>query len=273
MKLNQVISGSELATFKRCRRIWYYTYVHNQLAPKPEAMQLGIDVHQELEDYYTTGIVPEGDTKQAKMVRAWSKSEAERELLEITGNFVEAELEKEVFLKLSDNVGIRGKLDVYLPNDPTILDWKTSSALWEPEQVFRSDQLRTYSLAIWELTGTIPKVYAQSIRSVDPGHKASKPPFYKLVTLPEHLAPEGRFPQGLLERHKVRLTEEAEELIRTKELAKDGVRVDRPTFSRDCNRCAFSDACDIAVYGDPVAEWAALSIRTTKGDPNERYDA
>lgn len=271
MKIEKVITNSELAAFKNCRRKWAYTYCYGRVAPRSEAMNLGIEIHELLETYFTTGKEIEGEEKAQSIARNFVESK-EAGALKNDVDFSSALLEEELFLELSPYAGIRGKLDVYDPKNNVLLDWKTSGQLWSEDQLWRSDQLRTYSLMIREKYKKTPKVMVACIRSVDPEHKSSKPPYYKILTLPLRLSDDGKFPEELLDEHKVRLASEAEELLRNKELAASGERIDRPTFSRMCSYCHFSSACDLAIYSPKAQEWAALVTHSEDGDPNARYE-
>ena len=60
------VSASQIKTFRRCPRLWVYEkFVRKTKTPSTKAQEFGTNVHEELEEYLTTGAKPKLLSSQA----------------------------------------------------------------------------------------------------------------------------------------------------------------------------------------------------------------
>ena len=140
------VSISRIKTFKSCRRLFELKYIEN-LAPveKAEALEVGANYHELLEEFYTTGhidSIQDGNyTKAAAMASAYVKY--------IYPKLKIAECEEWFEYNLADGDKLIGRLDG-LTDDGTPVEHKTTGANSIDEYIMdleRDEQILAYMLA------------------------------------------------------------------------------------------------------------------------------
>ena len=121
-------SASQINTYRDCPRKWWLQKIAKMDTPSSKAAELGKRIHSVLEDYLTTGVMPDRDTEEGKIALRGL------EFLPLPGKSrVEVAVQDELPIEDAP-VDILGYIDcLYLPPDgseeiPLILDHKTTSS-------------------------------------------------------------------------------------------------------------------------------------------------
>jgi len=142
MKAWNHASASQVRTYRRCNRKWWYQYLYGLVAPSSPAAALGSAVHKALETRIKTGAWP---TDAKKDVLSIAKSGWDR--VPMPNN--PANVEKRFsFQPEGSPVPIIGFIDLVCPDTSTIIDHKTtSSPRWMkmPEELRADPQGVIYS--------------------------------------------------------------------------------------------------------------------------------
>lgn len=139
------VSSTQVKTFDRCPRKWWWGYVQKIPTEQSWSMTLGTQIHKEIEDHLTgESEVPEGSLAQAALPLLPDKSE---ELL------VEHGINMQV-----DETDIKyvGRVDLVVLSDvdePVVIDIKTTSniAKWamKPSKLSDDVQMNAYAMGVF----------------------------------------------------------------------------------------------------------------------------
>lgn len=131
-KLNHV-SASQITTFQRCNRRWYFSKVLNAPEPEKPATALGERLHKQMEDWFEKGLVPTHDSARLAV---------ESGLLPPRDPGIRIEHPRDYGLGLSiAGVPVRGRMDALIPGSTTgILDHKSTKSF---RYCKTSDELRS----------------------------------------------------------------------------------------------------------------------------------
>lgn len=246
------ITNSEITEFLACQKSHNYKYVKNRLwNDPPQAVELGIEVHDLIEKVYKKEKYDplQYDTKALGLLERY------KEEFGIDPNFAS---EQVYSTELYSDVAIRGKFDLVDVNNHVIIDVKTSASLKKVDDIVFSPQQRTYAWLFWKAHGVVPTSIFHNIRTVDPDHPRSKPPYAALIShtfSEESLVEWEKELYGIVDR------------MLNEELVNNPVR----TFSFKCARCPYQRAC-LAGLDDPAMEDVYLSHDTLAGNPDQRYE-
>lgn len=147
MQLKQV-SATQVGSFARCQRYWYYGWVLRVPKIQTPAMERGSAIHAEIEHYLTKGWVRDSEYQAypEAAARHLPDPKTAKELL----------VEQRINLSVED-VGWLGFIDIlHCDRDPRplVLDTKTSSDFRyakTPEQLREDTQLNSYARYVYEM--------------------------------------------------------------------------------------------------------------------------
>ena len=136
MKKIAHISASQISTFKRCPREWYYNKILGLETKKSAGAELGSKCHEEIEEYLTTGVDNRSElTKSGDF------------LLKLISK--DAEVERELNMPTAAGVNFTGFIDIYDPAKNQIVDHKFKASLAKygtsPEELEKDIQAVAYS--------------------------------------------------------------------------------------------------------------------------------
>lgn len=215
---NLGISGSEMATWKRCPRLWLIRYYYGMVPAEPAVtgnMQLGTRVHTALEALYGYDLDPlvvleviygteitENPGREAELRKEWDLAHAMvqgyqewsvNEGREADYRVVATEQELRVPLPQVDGVDLRGQLDQILMQISTgfalFRDWKTADGFDMHSLLELNPQFRLYSVLMHLANRTRPEDDPEG-RAIPMGGlittlrrckrtERSKPPYYQ----------------------------------------------------------------------------------------------
>lgn len=285
------LSNSEITTWNRCPRQWYYNYYLGRLPMKRnQALDTGTFWHDLMEIYYND---PTPDGQEAARRHLWEASilEGQEEAIDyelllvmLDGYFQWLEdegvdhrlkfhhVEETGEATLSDGVTrVRCKIDIIAENLDTgeyfLQDHKTGKDFGVFDGLLLNQQMRTYALIanrdplLPDIQGAIYSV-ARKIKR----NNTAKPPFFRRE--PIYLN------KGILENHERQVIRRAEEIYNARdELDSGEVHADLvvpPSVQYDCPRCPYFDVCVMQDDPHSDAEWA-LETNFRLANPNERY--
>lgn len=114
------ISVSQLKTFKACRREWWFKY-HEMLEPvkRSEALQIGTNYHEKIEQLNNEGCFDVDCTKESAMALAYEKYILPKLKCEETEKWLEKQITKDDILV--------GRIDA-MASDGLVVEHKTTSS-------------------------------------------------------------------------------------------------------------------------------------------------
>lgn len=298
------ISNSEMQTYKRCKRRWWLEY-YRGLKPKEKehtgALQLGIRVHNALEQFYANDadlletydalyaidLVKFEASKQyqdeKKQKKFLSEGDLGRIMLEgylewLTETNIDSTMrvvsaETKLSYQLSDRVDLIGKIDLKIERasdgSRAIFDHKTAMTFNDYMlHSHMSEQLMLYTM--------LEKLDPSQTSAVDGGTynllkkvkrtAAAKPPFYDRIDI--------RFNKQTLNSYWLRVNGVVNDMIATRDALDKGadhryVAYPTPKMDWSCAMCPFFQVCSL--LDDGSAAEAMLEDYYEHIDPNERY--
>lgn len=125
------VSASQITTFLKCRRQWWYGYVQGIRRPKTKSMEGGESVHTAMEGWYLEGTLP--DPEQAHPDHRVGVESAlylvQSGLLPSRDSAILIETPKDYNMGMTlAGVDVRGKADMIVPGEG-VWDWKTVKQL------------------------------------------------------------------------------------------------------------------------------------------------
>lgn len=298
------VSNSDIASFKGCRRRWYfgsYLGLRDRHEPVMGPLHLGTRVHAALERYYAYGhgleesYVEIAEEELNGLIasgvvfdeRAWRK---ETELgrimlvgyeewlhetgadmnLEVLG--VEEKLSHDMEIA-GEKVKLVGKMDLRVKDTVTgqnlIMDWKTTNNFSRlTDDILMNEQLLTYMLLerLSYKEGDHQFLQGAVFMMLRKVARGpqSKPPYYERVEIHHR--------KRRLMSFYTRLVGTLTDYIRVVKHLDDGVDhklVAYPTPGQHCQWCPFKHVCDMAEDNVDVTDM--VNDLYTQGDPHERY--
>lgn len=181
----QHLSASQFTTWKSCNRKWWFEKVAGIPQPTGPALDLGISIHGQMENYYEEGVIPEHPSARLLV---------ESGVIPARGPGVFIEHPRDFKLGISvAGVPIRGRVDLILnpleafddSRDPLeIWDWKSKKDLKyskTPAELERDIQMMLYGKFAYErLFASTVTFHHANIRTAD-----DKGPGYRIVSTDE----------------------------------------------------------------------------------------
>lgn len=241
------ITNSEILSFNRCKKQHNLTYSENLICPAPKA-QTGDLVHRTVEAELLDTSKPEGRSKKSDAIA----EVALKKIAEVSELYsTEFTSEEEIRWKMNNEFGYRGKLDLVSHEARLILDMKVSRYGKSEADLIMSQQLRSYSSALWKYTGDIYTVGYISL------------PDKLSISIEDAEVLTFEYPPSQVESHAEWMEQMCDKIF-TNECS------DR-SLEWTCRFCNFYELCQ-AELSDP---WEAQLMRKHKfsvGDPDARYN-
>jgi hypothetical protein len=142
----QHVSASQIATFSRCNRLWYFQKVVGLREPDTAAQAEGTRIHGQLEEYYKSGKLPEHEAALKavnELLPKWDSGNVHSEFPRdyVTGLVVAG-------------VPVNGRIDLFDSALDTVWDFKTAKSFryaLTPKDLAVSPQMLMYGKFIFEL--------------------------------------------------------------------------------------------------------------------------
>ena len=137
-----ILSYSQVSTFERCPKMWYYLYVKKLTLPTDPNMEFGKKIHAAIQKYLLSSDDDSWGQKAKKYLDKFS----------ITDYQIEQELLFGNFHGILDVVGKDKQGNIH------VVDWKTSRIEYTEHDVVTSLQLTAYADLTLKCFGKLPKL-------------------------------------------------------------------------------------------------------------------
>ena len=139
------VSSTQVKTYERCPRKWWWAYVQKMPSAQSWSMTLGIQIHKDIEDHLSDGVaIPEDSLATAAIPKLPERSE--NILVEYAVNMPI----EDTGIKYVGRVDIIDKSNV---DEPAVIDIKTTSSIakWSMKaSALRADvQMNAYAMAVF----------------------------------------------------------------------------------------------------------------------------
>lgn len=226
------VSPSQITTFQRCKRLWFYQKVLKLRVPYTGAQAIGVEIHSQLEKYYLTGVDPTEPRALAALP-----------LLPKRSNCVLVESALDTPNLTIAGVRCDGRIDLVEfanPSSPVIIDFKSRSSFkWNKTSEELVKDLQLLSYAAWA-AGKWPQAEQFRLVHVYLLTTAVKPP----------AVVEGVVPRQAVLEFKASLEPVVEEMRLTAKFVDESQAIrsfdvdpDETKACRDWGGCAFIDRC------------------------------
>ena len=158
MKLPHV-SASQVKTFQRCKRKWYFEKVEGKRGPSTQAQRRGTAIHDGLEQYVKTGNIPEFVYVNEKTGRVTNNKNDEEWAVRRYVEAVKEHIDDETVIGVETDMKLEtfpggppwiGFIDLLASNK--VIDYKTTSSLrWAktPDDLLNDPQACSYVLSVF----------------------------------------------------------------------------------------------------------------------------
>lgn len=142
----QHVSPSQIATFSRCNRLWFFEKVCGLRQPETAAQGEGVIIHGQIEQYYKDGTLPEHEAAH----------KAVTELLPPYGSSqISSEFPHDYSLGIhASGIPLNGRIDLLDCELPVVWDVKTCKTFryaLSPKELAKSPQMLVYGRFVFDL--------------------------------------------------------------------------------------------------------------------------
>ena len=265
-------SASQIATYRDCRRSWWFQSIMGLPTPQRASAALGEAVHTQLEKYLEDGTLPDESTQAGRIAKTaiphapepgkvWvevSMSDRKKRPTDVEANAPIPGGMPELHLAGLRANGFIDVLDLSADR-PVVIDWKTTSDMKyakTADDLLHDPQMVLYGSYALEVCGSM----GVPVDEVDAGH----------VVMLTKGAPQAR--KTMVRMNRAHLAKERERLAETVEEMKTYSRCtspdDVPGEASSCNKyggCHFKDKCQaLSMFSaSPVAAMFAASRTPT----------